>query len=389
MASKVLDIREGQDVYVEEDEKLPYRLVRNLGHGHSANVEMVEDIYTGRVFARKLFRIHRTRDQRKAIFDNEIKIIRRLKNHRHIIRVFATYVAKKEVGLILSPVADGGDLESFLNDFAVGQIARKGTTERRLVRKSFGCLAAGLAFMHQQKIRHKDIKPRNILIHRGTMIYTDFGYSFDYSLPDGRSTTTGRPDTFTRKYCAPEVVDWEPRNSKSDVFSLGCVFLEMLAVLDARATLPHCDQPYSAVGEAIQCLFETLEERHSRKNVGSRTTVTRLWSVIYKMLSFDPTQRPTASFITTHIRKQSPTHFFCKDCSDESGNLDPKPSNGDRRNLKIVKSNRTTSARPQNLRQASTDSTQSKEYTCCDSTMKLVVAREDAAIANYGSMSIA
>jgi serine/threonine protein kinase len=38
----------------------------------------------------------------------------------------------------------------------------------------------------------------------------------------------------TPKYCAPEVADHEPRNTSSDIWSLGVVFLEMTAVLKSR-----------------------------------------------------------------------------------------------------------------------------------------------------------
>lgn len=46
-----------------------------------------------------------------------------------------------------------------------------------------------------------------------------------------RSTTEGLPDSLTRRYAAPEVLANEPRNRSADVFSLGCVYLEMLAAL--------------------------------------------------------------------------------------------------------------------------------------------------------------
>ncbi|KAF2473709.1 kinase-like protein, partial [Lindgomyces ingoldianus] len=227
----ILVIREGDDYSCEADAQLPYKLVRNLGHSHSANVEMVEDVNTGTVFARKVFPIYGSCSERKHIFDNEIKIIQRLAPHHHVIRVFATYVAKREVGLILYPVADGGDLGTFLQDFKEAKAAQLVQPEKtKVLESSFGCLASGLAFMHRQKIQHKDIKPQNILIHKGSIIYADFGYSLDHSAI-GRSTTTGMPQAFTRKYCALEVSNYSPRNSKSDIFSLGCVFLEILFVL--------------------------------------------------------------------------------------------------------------------------------------------------------------
>ena len=112
-------IEEGKDYLLDPGDELPYRLIRSLGHGHSGNVEEVKNIRTGAIYARKTIRIYGSRDnaERRRIFDNEIKIIRNLASHHHIIRIFATYVAKREFGLILQPVADDGDLDAFLDRF--------------------------------------------------------------------------------------------------------------------------------------------------------------------------------------------------------------------------------------------------------------------------------
>jgi serine/threonine protein kinase len=62
---------------------------------------------------------------------------------------------------------------------------------------------------------------------------TDFGISRDWTeLSHG--TTTG-PTFGTKKYQAPEVADNLPRNSSSDIWSLGCVFLEMWSVLSGKS----------------------------------------------------------------------------------------------------------------------------------------------------------
>jgi len=54
--------------------------------------------------------------------------------------------------------------------------------------------------------------------------------SLDFS-DDSISTTTGRPSAWTIRYSAPEALDSEPRNRASDVFSLGCVLVEMVSGL--------------------------------------------------------------------------------------------------------------------------------------------------------------
>lgn len=120
----MLEIQEGDDLLLEDNVQLPYKLIRTLGHGHSATVGMVEDVNTGSVFARKVFRIWGARDEGQHIFNSEIKIIRLLAPHHHVIRIYATYVDKREVGLILDPVADSGDLEIFLQDFKEAKAVR-------------------------------------------------------------------------------------------------------------------------------------------------------------------------------------------------------------------------------------------------------------------------
>lgn len=170
----------------------PYRHIKMLGHGGSASVEMVEDINNGAVYARKIVRNNYTRNLKEEMkmLHNEVQSMKRIQNHRHIIKVHASYIAKRDLAILLSPVADSGDLASYLQDrrdtLTAGGLLKPDETLQR----SFGCLASGLAYIHSQTIRHKDIQPQNILIHRGEVLFTDFGISYDFG-DAGQSTTTG------------------------------------------------------------------------------------------------------------------------------------------------------------------------------------------------------
>jgi serine/threonine protein kinase len=82
-------------------------------------------------------------------------------------------------------------------------------------------------------IRHKDIKPENILIKGDTVLYTDFGIALDWK-ELGRSTTQDTSLTMTQRYSAPEMLMDAPRNSSADVWALGCIFLEVTTVLKKR-----------------------------------------------------------------------------------------------------------------------------------------------------------
>jgi serine/threonine protein kinase len=300
---RILHIEEGQDYLLEPGDELPFKLLRNLGQGGCANVEEVVDQHTGRVFARKVFGIGGSPAERRRIFDNEIRTIRRLAPHHHITRVFATYVGRHQIGILLTPVADRGSLDMFLQDAHDGALTQ---SELNTLYYSFGCLAGGLWFMHAQKVRHKDIKPHNILVHKGSFIYTDFGSFLDYSAAT-RSVTTGRPDSITRKYAAPELYDWSPRSSKTDIFSLGCVFFEILGAILLARTEPSMT-PYR----------DHIREIHGLLRMARNWTTYDDWipvviDITRLMLNVESEARPSAETITGTLSACLPS-AFCEKC---------------------------------------------------------------------------
>lgn len=255
-AGNSLVVNLGDDLTIANRNSLPYKHLESLGVGGSAFVEKVQNTTTGEIFAHKVFRRYHGPNltKFKEEVQNEIQIVRRLSSHPHIIQVFATYTCGRELGMILTPVADRGDLASYLQDIA--DSGRPLTYEQRaILNRAFGCLASGLAFIHEQTIRHKDIKPQNILIHQGRVIYADFGIAFDASQHDS-TTTVGTSQAFTFRYCAPEVANSAKRNRKSDIFSLGCVFIEILeAVCPLIKAEPLGRVPYHKIIDDLRSML--------------------------------------------------------------------------------------------------------------------------------------
>lgn len=325
MSTNTLHVEDGGHYLLKSGDELPYRLRRNLGHGHSGNVEEVEDTRTGAVYALKTIRIYGARDKAEGqrIFDNEIKILRHLASHHHFIRIFATYIAKHEFGLILQPVADSGDLDAFLYECRE-EAEERGAfgnetldqTKIAILQRAFGCLANGLEFMHQRRVRHKDIKPRNILIHQGLVLYTDFGYSLDSSQSDD-NTTTRYSEILNRRYSAPEVLQHEPRNSSSDIFSLGCVFIEMLSVLEKNLDIDERFFYGEDISKAHHCLERANAQKPSR-------FLADLSDICISMTRIEPSSRLDASQVCASFQKN--TGYLCAQCYDL---LCPTESNSD------------------------------------------------------------
>ena len=179
-------------------------------------------------------------------FETELGHLRKCKHH-HIIRLHASFTDDANFGFIVSPVAQHS-LQELLSHYTSNNHIMEQSNIRKALFHSFGCLLEGLHYLHEKlRIRHRDIKPRNILMHDQRILICDVGSAYDF-FDRNESTGASRPPG-TRKYKAPEVLasinSSEPQshNTKVDIFSLGCVFLEIHTVL--------CDKTLDEMAEFI------------------------------------------------------------------------------------------------------------------------------------------
>ena len=135
-----------------------------------------------------------------------------------------------------------------------------------MLRRYFVCLSQALSYLHSSGVRHKDIKPENILIDEsGSVILTDFGISRRF--PKHTPHATNNEWKFTRKYASPEIMKDRStlRDDPSDVFSLGCVFLEMATLLLGKSLGNLSDHYASIVNESSkeEAYYYNLGSVHS------------------------------------------------------------------------------------------------------------------------------
>jgi serine/threonine protein kinase len=286
------------------EQEVPLTVVSVLGRGGSAYVDAV--MCKEKLLARKSMHLRGTVNatrQRREFF-KEVDIIRRLQ-HPHMVQIVGSYESGRTVSILTTPVCEL-DLSAFMGEcrMVAEDPTRKALARRNKMslKRSMACLVQGLEYLHDHFIRHKDIKPSNILVKKGTdyihMYYTDFGISYDFS-DAGLSTTTG-PTSMTKRYASPEVLRYEPRNTSSDIFSLGCVFLEMQSVI-LGTSLPESESPYHAYAQELDLINRFIAGKllqHSGVVQGQRFPRKHLRTVldlIARMLSAEAKLRPTAS----------------------------------------------------------------------------------------------
>ena len=241
------------------------------------------------------------------IFDNfcyEIAIMKQLSGHRHIVSCVDAYRMLKqpgdyELGIVLHPVADSRSLRHFLT----AEGGKRSQREVVSTQHFFGCLANALAFIHEKNIRHKDIALSNILVHQKKVLFTDFGAAFHFA--EDHSVTYGVPNPAQVVYKAPEVRENVRRSRPADIFSLGCVFYEIIMVLGSFGSLyAPSSTPFS------NPLYHRSVTAHLKRKVEIQGEDS-IFKVILSMLDLEPSRRPRARAVSDWL---SSTEFSCSDC---------------------------------------------------------------------------
>ncbi|KAH7397170.1 kinase-like domain-containing protein [Pyrenochaeta sp. MPI-SDFR-AT-0127] len=256
---------------------------------------------------------------------SELQITKRL-NHNHLIQYIGRYTSLTWLGLIMSPVADC-NLQVYMEE-------NTGTASASLLKSFFGCLASALSYLHGIGVNHNGLKTNAILVHRDNVLISGFGIAHDFS--NERSEIMDGPGPRVPKYSAPEAVGAQLRDRSVDIWSLGCIFLEMGTYL-LHLSSKWLSRFYAEHGTGSLLYHANLEAtRQLLLQLGAASTTEEqemlLW--IKAMLQTSRHFRPTASQIVRRIigGTRSSSKFCGKCCAtvvmESSYQFYPWTSNG-------------------------------------------------------------
>lgn len=167
---------------------------------------------------------------------HEISLLRDLK-HDNIVRYLGSNSDEKNLNIFLEYVA-GGSVATMLVNY--------GSLPEGLVSNFVRQILQGLNYLHSKDIIHRDIKGANILVdNKGTVKISDFGISKRVeasTLLNPGPHKRGGPRVSLQGsvfWMAPEVVRQTAYTKKADIWSLGCLVVEMMTGSHPH---PNCTQ---------------------------------------------------------------------------------------------------------------------------------------------------
>jgi hypothetical protein len=239
-----------------------YQVIRKLGTGGMATVYEVHDRSTGKQLALK--RLHPDADQKRGrrileLFEREFYTLSQIA-HPRVVEAY-DYGLDEQGPYYTMELLDGSELQNRA-PLGYADVCRLGRD-----------VCSALSLLHSRRLVYRDLNPRNVHCMRdGTTKLIDFGATTDMG--------PSRQVVGTPAYCAPEALDLQPLDARTDLYSLGAT---LYFALTGRHAYP---------AKTFAQLRDFWEIRPARPRELVPDVPAALDALVMDLLHVDPAVRP-------------------------------------------------------------------------------------------------
>ena len=276
-----------------------FEILDKLGDGAYSVVYKVKRKQDNTIYALKKVKLKGLSEKEKQNALNEVRILASVKSN-FVISYKEAFIDEEDSSLCLvMEYADKGDLYQKITQFKkMGCLIEEIDVWRIFIQ-----MTKGLKALHDLKILHRDLKSANIFLFSdgsakigdlnvSKVVYKGLGY-----------TQTGTP-----YYASPEVWKDQPYDCKSDIWSLGCVTFEMLALRPPF----RAENMEKLFNKVIRGQYGKISERYSDD----------IREIIKFMLKVNPQERPSCGQILNHELVKKRLEFFQAQAGYDEENME-------------------------------------------------------------------
>ena len=253
--------------------KSRYEVIRCLGEGGYGRALLVrQKTNRNKRYVMKEVRLSAMKPKEREEARREAKVLASF-NNPNIVRYIESFEESNYFYIVME-YADGGDLAQ-----KIEKRGKKLFSEEEILH-DFIQIALAIKYIHDRKILHRDLKAQNVFLMKdGTVKLGDFGIARVLE----RTMQLCKTQIGTPYYLSPEICEGKRYNSKTDIWSLGCILYEL-------CTLRH---PFDAAN--INGLLMVII-RGKYKPISSMYS-DNLRQLLAQLLTRDPAKRPSINQI--------------------------------------------------------------------------------------------
>ncbi|KAK7863498.1 hypothetical protein R5R35_009056 [Gryllus longicercus] len=276
--------------------------IEKIGEGTYGVVYKAKDRVTGKTVALKKIRLDSETEGVPSTAIREISLLKELK-HPNVVRLLDVVHSDKKLHLVFEFLMQ--DLKKFLD-------TTKYELSDLLIKSYLHQLLSGVAYCHAHLVLHRDLKPQNLLIdEKGYIKLADFGLARTFGLP----VRTYTHEVVTLWYRAPEILLGSKFYSTAvDVWSLGCIFAEMLtrrALFPGDSEIDQLFRIFRTLGTPDEEVWPGVSQLPDYKSMFPRWEAQDIKDILpinddlgkdllQKLLVYDPNKRISARMALRH-----------------------------------------------------------------------------------------